>query len=135
MPHFSDFSTTNLETCHPDLQRLFLTVIRFEDCRVLSGWRGRHEQAGLYAQGRTEPGDIVTNCDGVTKLSNHQGIDGNPPGLAVDCVPYPVDWNGIDRMIRFGGFVLGVASQLDIDLEWGGDWKTFKDYPHFELIP
>ena len=25
------------------------------------------------------------------------------------------------------------AEELDVDLEWGGDWKTFKDGPHFQL--
>jgi peptidoglycan L-alanyl-D-glutamate endopeptidase CwlK len=25
------------------------------------------------------------------------------------------------------------AEQLGIQLEWGGDWKTFKDGPHFQL--
>lgn len=25
------------------------------------------------------------------------------------------------------------AHELDIEIEWGGDWKTFKDGPHFQL--
>lgn len=25
------------------------------------------------------------------------------------------------------------ANELGIDLEWGGNWKSFKDGPHFEL--
>ena len=26
-----------------------------------------------------------------------------------------------------------VAKKLNIDITWGGDWKNFKDLPHFEL--
>ena len=41
----------------------------------------------------------------------------------------------------FAGFILGVASQLDISLRFGGDWdgdrktddQTFNDLFHFEL--
>jgi peptidoglycan L-alanyl-D-glutamate endopeptidase CwlK len=25
------------------------------------------------------------------------------------------------------------AKQLDIPIEWGGDWKSFKDTPHIQL--
>ncbi|HEJ8087014.1 TPA: M15 family metallopeptidase [Serratia liquefaciens] len=27
------------------------------------------------------------------------------------------------------------ANQLGIPIEWGGDWKTLKDGPHFQLSP
>ena len=26
------------------------------------------------------------------------------------------------------------AKELNINIVWGGDWKSFKDCPHFELI-
>ena len=72
-----------------------------------------------------------------------------PLSMAVDVVPYPVEWNrqGQERMRHFAGFVFGVASQLGItDLRWGGDWdgdvwtsrdglrdQSFMDLPHYEL--
>jgi len=63
-------------------------------------------------------------------------------------VPYPVDWEDTKRFYHFGGYVLGVASELfkrgEIThrLRWGGDWdgdtdvsdQQFNDLPHFELI-
>ena len=62
------------------------------------------------------------------------GKHNKKPSLAVDVVPYPVDWSDIERFIRFGWFVKGLAIGLGIKIRWGGDWKRFKDYPHFELV-
>ena len=132
MPYFSDSSLSKLNTVHADLITLFTQVIKDFDCTVISGLRTLEEQQELYAQGRSDPGEIVTNCDGINRRSNHQS------GNAVDVVPYPIDWGDMIRMREFGWFVLGVAATLRRqglmahDITWGGQW-TFKDYPHYEL--
>ena len=54
------------------------------------------------------------------------------PSLAVDVVPWPLDWTNIDRFIELGRIVKEEAEKLKIDVDWGGEWKTFKDYPHWE---
>jgi len=131
MATFNDTSLDRLKTVHPDLQTLFLEVIKHRDCSVTAGFRTAKEQSDLYAQGRTEPGNIVTNADGVDRKSYHQS------GQAVDVVPYPEMWD--EQALRdFGHFVKGIAVMLkrygaiDNDIEWGGDWK-FLDRPHWQL--
>ena len=132
MPQYSNRSKANLATVHTDLQTLFNEVIKHYDCTVVSGLRTAEEQAKLYAQGRTAPGTIVTYKDGYEKQSKHQG------GNAVDVIPYPSGYKDKNELIRFAGFVLGVASMLkeqgkiSNNLEWGGDWK-WKDRPHFQI--
>lgn len=93
--------------------------------RICQGVRTVAEQQALYAQGRTAPGAMVTNCDGVIKKSNHQrGADGY--GRAVDCCflgPTPF----------IGPFdVYGAAGQA-LGLRWGGTFTTLIDRPHLEL--
>ncbi|QIZ69123.1 M15 family metallopeptidase [Geobacillus subterraneus] len=92
---------------------------------ITQGLRTIEEQNRLYAQGRTKPGRIVTNARGGYSYHNF--------GLAFDfCVcnvvngKLVVSWNLDRRWFRVGqlGRTLG--------LEWGGDWKSFKDYPHFQ---
>lgn len=34
---------------------------------------------------------------------------------------------------KLAGVVKAAAQELSIPIVWGGDWKTFKDGPHFEL--
>ncbi len=132
MAHFSQTSLDRLHTVHSDLQILFKYVVQYYDCTVISGYRTVAEQQALYAKGRTEPGSIVTYKDGVIKKSKHQ------TGLAVDVVPYPSMYSDKDEMIRFAGFVLGVATLLhdqgiiENEVEWGGDWE-WSDKPHFQL--
>ena len=132
MPRFSTLSLERLETCHPDLQRLFRGVVLDFDCKVLEGARSVERQQRLYAQGRTEPGNLVTFCDGITRKSNHQPkADGW--SHAIDVVPYPIDWQDINRFYRFAGFVQCRAIMLGISVKWGGDFTRLKDLPHWEL--
>lgn len=132
---YSQKSLNNLNSANPDFALVFNQVIKIIDCTVLSGFRTVEEQQKLFAKGRTEPGNIVTNLDGIAKRSRHQS------GHAVDVVPYPVDWNNRERFVYFAGIVKGIAFQLDIKIRWGGDWdgdnqlrdQTWMDLPHYEL--
>jgi peptidoglycan L-alanyl-D-glutamate endopeptidase CwlK len=135
MPYFSSRSIEKLASVDSHLQNLFGLVVKDFDCTVVSGLRTVQEQQLLYAQGRTMPGPIITNIDGVNKLSRHQS------GRAVDVVPYPIDWNDRDRFYHFAGYVKGIALSMGIRVVWGGDWdsdyvlddQSFYDLPHYEL--
>ncbi|MGB5850230.1 MAG: M15 family metallopeptidase [Ignavibacteriaceae bacterium] len=136
MYQYSKSSLKKLESTHPDLQHLFKQVIKVIDCTIIYGLRTLEQQKDLYAQGRTRPGRIVTNLDGIIKRSKHQD------GLAVDVVPYPIDWENRERFVYFAGVVKGIAGTMNIKIRWGGDWdgdnelsdQTWMDLPHFELI-
>lgn len=129
MPQFSDASMARLKTCHPDLQRVLLEVIKYVDCTVLCGHRTKDEQEEAFRTGKSKV---------VWPNSKHNAF---PHSLAVDVVPYPIDWNDHKRFYYFAGFVLGIAKTLGVDLRFGGDWdgdfdikdQNFFDLPHFEL--
>lgn len=82
------------------------------------------EQDALYAQGRTKPGRIVTNCKGVTYSSMHQW------GSAVDF--YRNDGKGAYMDTDQFFTKVGKIGQ-SLGLEWGGAWKSPVDKPHFQL--
>ena len=95
--------------------------------QIISGTRSYAEQDRLYAQGRTEPGDIVTNAKG--GQSNHNF------GIAWDIGLF----NSSGVYLR--GATLSelrayenIASIVDrANLEWGGDWSSFVDRPHYQV--
>ena len=120
MPAFGKASKRRLATCHKDLQLLFNEVIRERDCAVLCGHRIEIEQDGAYQSGKSR----VMWPD-----SKHN----KKPSMAVDVVPYPIDWDDIDRFNEFADFVKGKAESMDIRVKWGGDFKSFYDGPHWEL--
>ena len=101
------------------------------DFTVLEGVRTLERQRELYAQGRTAPGKIVT----WTMNSRH--IEGK----AVDLVPYPLDWNDIEKFNKIKDAMFQAARELDVNLRWGADWdgdgqyreKGEYDSPHFEI--
>lgn len=110
------------------LEAIRYTVIDFG---VAYGHRTPQEQQELYAQGRTKPGQIVTHLDGITKLSKHNAY----PSNAVDIYPYyggKAQWGDLQAYHYLAGLILGIAKTKEIELEWGGFWKNFKDYPHFQ---
>lgn len=90
------------------------------------------EQDALYAQGRTAPGKVVTNAKGSTYSSMHQW------GVAFDFyLMMDVDGDGATSDDAFnnatGLFNKVGALGKSIGLEWGGDWKSPVDLPHFQL--
>ncbi|MBN8558469.1 MAG: M15 family metallopeptidase [Proteobacteria bacterium] len=91
--------------------------------KLLSGLRTYAEQDALYAQGRTAAGSKVTNARG--GYSNHNF------GIAFDV--------GVFEGSRYlpdspKYKAVGVLA-MDLGLEWGGNWKTIVDQPHFQLRP
>ena len=133
MPSFGAKSLEKLNTCHPDIIKVMETAIKHMDFTVLYGTRTVAEQQALYAQGRTKPGPIVTSKDGVKKKSKHNYT----PSLAVDIAPWKsgkgIDWDDIDRFKELAVVVKKAADTVGVAIQWGGDWKTFKDWPHWEI--
>jgi len=100
---------------------------------VTQGLRTITEQDALYAQGRTKPGSIVTNARGGYSYHNY--------GLAVDfalllpngsSVSWDMCRDGNSNHIADWQEVVKEAKKLGF--EWGGDWTSFKDYPHFQMV-
>ncbi len=91
--------------------------------KIISGLRSYSEQDELYAQGRTKPGVKVTNARG--GYSNHNF------GIAFDIGVF----EGKKYLPESAKYkVVGVLG-MDLGLEWGGNWKTIVDEPHFQLRP
>lgn len=129
MPNFSQHSKDILDTCHPLIRDVFNEVIRHVDCRAISGQRGRAEQEELFRTFKSQ----VRYPD-----SYHNKV---PYSLAIDIVPYPIDWSDRERFTLFAGFVLGIAQSMGIEMTWGGDWNhnfrvsdnKFDDFAHFQI--
>lgn len=91
---------------------------------VAQGYRSQADQNALYAIGRTKSGKIVTNARG--GQSNHNY------GVAVDLCLYSADGKTVSWQTG-GPFSKVVAAMKAEGFKWGGDWRSFKDNPHFEL--
>lgn len=94
------------------------------------GLRTANRQNAMYAQGRTDLSKPkITNADGYKNISRHQS------GEAFDIYAYvngKASWD-IGHLTAIAHHILKVAANYRVQLEWGGDWKSFKDYPHFQI--
>lgn len=87
-------------------------------------------QALLYAKGRTVPGDVVTNIDGVSRLSEHNVY----PSRAIDvCVDVDASDMKIVPSWRTDLYKALGPICVELGLTWGGAWTRFPDMPHVEL--
>lgn len=131
-------SRKKLEGLHPNLVAVVTRAIQLttQDFSVTCGVRTLAEQKGLYAQGRTKPGQIVT----WTLKSRHlPAADGL--GRAVDLAPYPIDWNNLSKFDAIAKAMFQASKELGIPIRWGADWdkdgnpreRGETDSPHFEL--
>lgn len=117
---FSRRSETNLAGVHPDLVRVMRRALELSevDFMITEGFRTKQRQEALLREGKSK-----------TMRSRHL------TGHAVDVAAWidgKISWNWphyevIARAIKQAGAELGVP------VEWGGDWKSFKDGPHFQL--
>ncbi|MEQ4655674.1 M15 family metallopeptidase [Providencia manganoxydans] len=113
-------SESNLQGVNPDLVKVVRRALQLSevDFGVTEGLRTLDRQKELVATGKS-------------KTMNSRHLTGH----AVDVVAYPTlsgswDWKWYEMIAK----AFKTASQeLGIDIEWGGDWKTFKDGPHFQL--
>lgn len=122
MPKFSARSRKNLAGAHPLLQQLFNEVVKDFDCVVLDSQRGEQAQEEAFRRGNS-------------KARFGQSPHNYAPSLAVDVVPHPIVWEDLPSFKRLATVVKRKAKQLGISISAGADWKTFKDYPHYELSP
>jgi peptidoglycan L-alanyl-D-glutamate endopeptidase CwlK len=113
-------SLERLVGVHPDLIRVVKRAIGESplDFTVLEGLRTVERQKVLFAKG-------------ATKTMNSRHLTGH----AVDLAPVingavSWDWPLYDRLALV---VFAAAKDEKVPLTWGGQWKTFRDGPHFEL--
>ena len=143
MNKFSKNSLQKLNTCHPELQRLFKAAL--PDCPidfgVSHGHRSPEEQFELYKKGRVQQGDkwvivdkakVVTNCDGYIVKSNHN----EDPSNAVDIFAYVSGKASYkkEHMLIISTHILQKAIELGIKVKAGATFRSFFDGPHYELI-
>ena len=134
----SDRSLKNLVEVDPKLVSVVKRAIEItkQDFMVICGVRTKEQQAQLYAQGRTVPGDIVTWTLNSRHLPASDGF-----GKAVDLVPYPVNWNETRKFDDIAEAMIQASKELNVSIRWGADWdmdgipreRDEIDSPHFEL--
>jgi peptidoglycan LD-endopeptidase CwlK len=118
---FSQRSLKSMKGIHPELRRVINRALQESprDFVVIEGLRTEERQRELVASG-------------ASKTMNSRHLTGH----AVDLVPIgndgkaAFDWPLYHQLAPA---VKAAAEKDGVKIVWGGDWRTFKDGPHFEL--
>lgn len=118
---FSTRSEKNMQGVHPDLVKVTRRALELTDVdfMVIEGKRTEARQRQLVKNGASQ-----------TMNSRHL------TGHAVDCAPLvnrEIPWKDWSKFKLVADAMLQAAKELGVDLEWGGNWISFKDGPHFQL--
>jgi peptidoglycan L-alanyl-D-glutamate endopeptidase CwlK len=113
-------SERNLTGVHADLVRVVRRAAELSPVRfiVTEGLRSRARQRQLIAAGASQ-----------TMRSRH--LTGHAVDLAA-LVAGKVRWDW-PLYAHLGSAMKTAAAELHVPVEWGGDWRTFKDGPHYQL--
>jgi len=121
MFHLSEKSLRRLQGVHPDLVKVVKRAIELttQDFTVLEGLRSRERQQQLYN-------------DGKSQTLNSKHLYGKAVDLGV-LKDGTVTWDK-DAYQKLSVCVKQAASELNVNIRWGGDFRSFYDGPHFELV-
>ena len=117
---FSERSKAKLQGVDPRLVKVAEIALQRSpfDFGITEGLRTAERQKQLVAEGKSQ-----------TLRSRHL------LGRAIDFVVYingKPNWD-LDNYQKVAQVFKQVAAEEGIEIEWGGDWKTFKDGPHIQL--
>jgi peptidoglycan LD-endopeptidase CwlK len=121
---------------HPVVRRMAEElIVRCQNRNLLivytSTYRANQEQDALYAIGRTKPGKKVTNARGGESYHNYRlALD-----FAVVGADGKINWDlkaDVNHNNAPDYTEVGILAE-ELGFEWGGRWKSFKDYPHLQF--
>jgi len=120
MPSFGAKSLERLETCDPNIQLVLQEAIKHYDFSIVEGHRSKEKQQECFESG-------------ASKVQYPNSKHNSFPSLAVDIVPYPIDWENTHKFIELSEVIKEACKTVNVsNLRWGYDlWKW--DMPHWEL--
>lgn len=119
-------SYQRLSQAHPDLQRVFVRAAEISDVdfTILEVLRTVETQRAYVAKGASR-----------TMKSRHLPHPSDGLSRAVDIAPWvngQVSW-AWPLYHKLAPIIKQAAKDVGVPIEWGGDWRTFKDGPHWQL--
>lgn len=131
MPSFGQTSQNRLERVHPYIRNILDDVVAIYDITIPpnGGLRTIKQQEGMVSLKKSK-----------TMNSKHL-MQNNGYSHAVDCLPYPVDFNDRDRFYYMIGLIRMAAENRGVKIRQGHDWdgdsdfkdQSFDDLGHFEI--
>jgi len=149
---FGKSSLSRLESVDPRISEIMKESIKTSpyDFGIVQGKRSYEDQFSLWKKGRKwneslglesdpeswQPDKSAGNI--VTKTMQSKHMTGRAVDIAwFNTEKFGFDWSDESKYKELGQHIKATSLKLGYgeDVTWGGDWESFKDYPHFEIVP
>jgi peptidoglycan L-alanyl-D-glutamate endopeptidase CwlK len=121
----SEKSLMKLVGAHPDLRKVIVRASQLSDIdfTVLEVLRTLARQKELVAKGasKTMNSRHLAGADGMSRAVDIAPLDGGQVSWA-----WPL-------YFKLAPIIKQAAKDVGVPIEWGGDWRSFKDGPHWQL--
>jgi len=128
MRRWSDRSLKSMDGIHPDLRRVLDDALQSSphDFVVTEGLRSIERQRELLRIGASK----TLNSRHLTghAIDLYAWVDMNVDGKVVF-----EEMSNVHLLTAIANAIKASAAKLDTPIVWGGDWRKFRDLPHFEL--
>lgn len=119
-------SRERMDKVHPDLVAVVELAIQRTpvDFTVTEGVRTVERQRELVAKGASRT------------MQSYHLPQASGYAHAVDLAPLvggQIPWEDWGKFQEVATAMKSAAAELGVPLEWGGDWKSFRDGPHFQI--
>ena len=124
----SQSSLNNLKGVHPDLQKVVKRAIEITsiDFKVTEGLRSVEQQKKNVAKGVSTTMNSRHLTGHAVDLVPLKDVNNDGTVDAKEMYSWPVYYD-LAKIIK------QAAKDVGVTVEWGGDWKSFKDGPHWQL--
>lgn len=113
--NYSKLSLKRIAECDPKLQQIAMELIKEMDVTVLCGHRGKEDQEKAVKMG-------------TSKVHWPNSKHNKSPSLAIDIVPFPIQWKDLKPYEDMRARIGKIAKRLGIKI------RTISwDWPHTEL--
>jgi len=123
---FGERSEKSLQGVHPDLIKIARRTLQISpiDFMVIEGVRDSVRQEKLVNEGAS-----------TTTHSRHiPNTQGYACAIDIMCLDPAKHGTWENKLyLELSKYFKQAADQLSVPMEWGGDWKSFHDYGHYQL--
>jgi peptidoglycan L-alanyl-D-glutamate endopeptidase CwlK len=113
MPEFDEKSRMELGTCHPKLQRIFMSAIKITNFSILEGHRPDSEQEKLFNEGKSK----------IKSGGKHNTYPSEAGDVAPKPYPKMDNPKDVEQIFLLVGIIKGIAHMMGIQIRLGADFN------------
>lgn len=120
------YHAEKLENVNPILVKIITKCAETQDIIIITGHRNKEAQDECYKKG-------TSMCKFPDSKHNSSPSKAFDAAISTDRGA-SIDWRNLDNFHKLNREIQKVAKTLGVKIKWGGEFKSIRDFVHWELI-